>query len=177
MATVVDAEVHALAGTGVVFSDYTMSDEAREVIDKKEKIDSEPAAVVAEGEAADSKRKADAGLEPEKKKKKKKSRHSKYDELDEPKTDSDDDDDEDDEKDVDDDKLVVEDEEEDDLAEIDASNIITQGRRTRGKVIDYTKVEAELKKQKETSEKAGDEIEDEDDEDEDDDFKEPEEKK
>lgn len=37
-----------------------------------------------------------------------------------------------------------EDEEEDDLAEIDTSNIITSGRRTRGKVIDYKKTAEQL---------------------------------
>lgn len=110
--------------------------------------------------------KSDTAIEGEpKKKKKKKSRHSRYADLEEPKTDSDD---SDDDKDVDDEKLIVEDGEEveDDLAEIDVGNIITQGRRTRGKVIDYSKVEEELKKE------GGEE-----DEDEDDDFKEKEEKK
>lgn len=42
------------------------------------------------------------------------------------------------------DRLVNEDEEEDDLAEIDTSNIITTGRRTRGKIIDYKKTAKEL---------------------------------
>jgi hypothetical protein len=98
-------------------------------------------------------------------KKKKKSRHSRYADLEEPKTDSDDSDEDKDP--VDDEKLIVEDEEEDDLAEIDVTNIITQGRRTRGKVIDYSKVDEELKQEN----KDGNE----DDEDEDDDFKEKEE--
>lgn len=64
--------------------------------------------------------------------------------------------------DVDDDKLIVEDDEEDDLQEIDTSNIITTGRRTRGKVVDYSKVAEELSKEGKLDE-----------EDEDDEFKEP----
>lgn len=62
---------------------------------------------------------------------------------------------EDDESDLDDAKLdamVDQDEAEDDLAEIDTSNIITTGRRTRGKVIDYKKTAAELEKSKEENE-------------------------
>ncbi|CAI4964880.1 CRE_HP_G0097040.mRNA.1.CDS.1 [Saccharomyces cerevisiae] len=67
-------------------------------------------------------------------------------------------------------------EEEDDLAEIDTSNIITSGRRTRGKVIDYKKTAEELdKKEPSTDSKDdvgyGEKEEDEEDE-EDDDFKE-----
>ena len=67
-------------------------------------------------------------------------------------------------------------EEEDDLAEIDTSNIITSGRRTRGKVIDYKKTAEELdKKESSASSKNNvnhsDKEEDEED-DEDDDFKE-----
>ncbi|QLG71211.1 hypothetical protein HG535_0B02500 [Zygotorulaspora mrakii] len=42
------------------------------------------------------------------------------------------------------DALVGSDEEEEDLAEIDTSNIITAGRRTRGKIIDYKKTAEEL---------------------------------
>ena len=38
------------------------------------------------------------------------------------------------------------DDEDDDLAEIDTTNIITSGRRTRGKVIDYKKAAEELDK-------------------------------
>ncbi|CCD23636.1 Chz1p NDAI_0B06040 [Naumovozyma dairenensis CBS 421] len=41
------------------------------------------------------------------------------------------------------------DEEEDDLAEIDTSNIITGGRRTRGKVIDFKKTAEKLEGKKE----------------------------
>lgn len=89
------------------------------------------------------------------KKKKKKSKR-KYDE---PTPDSDS---SDSEKDVDDDKLVVEDDEEDDLLEIDTANIIVSGRRTRGKVIDYTKVDKELNKGNSAA-TAGDEEEEEDD--------------
>ncbi|AQZ16830.1 CHZ1 (YER030W) [Zygosaccharomyces parabailii] len=40
--------------------------------------------------------------------------------------------------------VAPEDEEEDDLAEIDTSNIITTGRRTRGKIIDYKKTAEQL---------------------------------
>lgn len=43
--------------------------------------------------------------------------------------------------------LNKEDEEEDDLAEIDSSNIIQGGRRTRGKVIDYKKTAEALDKE------------------------------
>ncbi|ODV87598.1 hypothetical protein CANARDRAFT_21544 [[Candida] arabinofermentans NRRL YB-2248] len=84
--------------------------------------------------------------EPKEKKKKRKHSRRKYDDAppaEEAEKDSDDDDDDDD-KDLDDDKLIVEDDEEDDLLEIDASNIITTGRRTRGKVIDYSKVSEKL---------------------------------
>lgn len=68
-------------------------------------------------------------------------------------------------------------EEEDDLAEIDTSNIITTGRRTRGKVIDYKKTAEELDK-KESSACSKNNVnysdkEEDDEDDEDDDFKEP----
>lgn len=59
--------------------------------------------------------------------------------------------DEEEESDLDDAKLdamVDQEEAEDDLAEIDTSNIITGGRRTRGMVIDYKKTAAEMEKQK-----------------------------
>lgn len=59
--------------------------------------------------------------------------------------------DEEEESDLDDAKLdamVDQEEAEDDLAEIDTSNIITGGRRTRGKVIDYKKTAAEMEQQK-----------------------------
>lgn len=67
-------------------------------------------------------------------------------------------------------------EEEDDLAEIDTSNIITSGRRTRGKVIDYKKTAEELDK-KEPSTGSKDDVgygekEEDDEDEEDDDFKE-----
>ncbi|CCF60020.1 hypothetical protein KAFR_0I02410 [Kazachstania africana CBS 2517] len=78
-----------------------------------------------------------------------------------------------DESDLDDEKLDMlignEAEEEDDLAEIDTSNIITGGRRTRGKVIDYKKT-AELLDQGAQKDSSVAE-EEEDDEDEDVDFK------
>ncbi|CEP62935.1 Chz1p LALA0_S06e07294g [Lachancea lanzarotensis] len=80
--------------------------------------------------------------------------------------------------------LSKEDEDDDDLTEIDSTNIITGGRRTRGKVIDYKKTAEVLDKEAgktslpedsedgETSaSKAPEEDEDEDD---DGDFKEPE---
>lgn len=46
------------------------------------------------------------------------------------------------------------DEEEDDLNEIDTSNIITGGRRTRGKIIDYKKAAKELDNEEKGGEKA-----------------------
>lgn len=57
----------------------------------------------------------------------------------------------DDDSDVDDEKLDLLmgndlDDEDDDLAEIDTTNIITTGRRTRGKIIDYKKAAEELDK-------------------------------
>lgn len=70
----------------------------------------------------------------------------------------------DDQSDLDDaklDALVDNDEEEDDLAEIDTSNIIPTGRRTRGKIIDYKKTAAELDNKRD----AGDEKDDEEPED------------
>lgn len=96
---------------------------------------------------------------PEKKKRKHSRR--KYEDL-EPADEKDSEDEEDGDKDVDDDKLVVEDDEEDDLVEIDASNIIATGRRTRGKVIDYSKIEAELEKEEG---KSKEEVEEEDEDD------------
>ncbi|KAL3231419.1 Histone H2AZ-specific chaperone CHZ1 [Nakaseomyces bracarensis] len=54
------------------------------------------------------------------------------------------------------DRLVNEDEEEDDLAEIDTSNIITTGRRTRGKIIDYKKTAKELDEQPKEEEEEDD---------------------
>ncbi|KAI9798698.1 MAG: hypothetical protein M1825_005025 [Sarcosagium campestre] len=56
---------------------------------------------------------------------------------------------------------IAEEEEEEDMAEIDTGNIITSGRRTRGKDIDFAKAAAENK----------DELDD--DEDDDGDFQEP----
>lgn len=94
---------------------------------------------------------------PEKKKRKHSRR--KYEDL-EPADEKDSEEEEGRDKDVDDDKLVVEDDEDDDLVEIDTTNIITTGRRTRGKVIDYSKVEAELEK-----EQGGNSLDDEEEED------------
>lgn len=54
------------------------------------------------------------------------------------------------------------------MEEIDTSNIITGGRRTRGKQIDYEEAERKAKE-------AGDNLDDDDEEDEDDDFEEPDE--
>ncbi|EHN02705.1 Chz1p [Saccharomyces cerevisiae x Saccharomyces kudriavzevii VIN7] len=64
-------------------------------------------------------------------------------------------------------------EEDDDLAEIDTSNIITSGRRTRGKVIDYKKTAEDLDK-KELNANSNDDAKNdgEEDDDEDDDFRE-----
>lgn len=56
---------------------------------------------------------------------------------------------------------TAEEEDEDNMEEIDTDNIITDGRRTRGKAIDFAKA----------AENAGDELDDDDD-DEDDDFEE-----
>ena len=56
--------------------------------------------------------------------------------------------------------MIIDDDVKDDLAEIDTSNIIS-GRRTRGKVVDYSKVSAEIGKDS----TIGDEDEDEDDDD------------
>ena len=55
--------------------------------------------------------------------------------------------------------MTAEEEDEDNMEEIDVDNIINDGRRTRGKTIDFAKA----------AEDAGDAL-DEDDEDEDDDF-------
>lgn len=63
-------------------------------------------------------------------------------------------------------------EEEDDLAEIDTSNIITSGRRTRGKVIDYKKTAEELDKNEATEKSTNETGKDDEEDDEDDDFKE-----
>lgn len=113
---------------------------------------------------SNSKRQAEGGEA----KKEKKRRRRQYDDVpDEPEEEDEDEDDEDDEK--LDAKLEEEgDEEEDDLAEIDTSNIITTGRRTRGKVIDYAKTAAQLDNE---AGKATGAKEDEDDDDAD--FKEP----
>lgn len=57
------------------------------------------------------------------------------------------DDEDDDDEGIDDEALdreVDEEDEEDDLLEIDQSNIITTGRRTRGKVIDFSKAAEKL---------------------------------
>ena len=142
-----------------------------EIEEKKEAVlETAPETVPSIGEKRKNEEAKSATADQDKKKKKKKSRHSRYDTLDEPKTDSDDSDDGND--DIDDEKLIVEDEEEDDLAEIDATNIITQGRRTRGKVIDYSKIQAEMDK-----EQSKGKVDEDEDEEEDDDFKEKEEKK
>ncbi|CCE62977.1 hypothetical protein TPHA_0D03420 [Tetrapisispora phaffii CBS 4417] len=66
--------------------------------------------------------------------------------------------------------ITLEDEFEDDLAEIDTSNIITTGRRTRGKIIDYKKTAEKLDAS--TGKSAALDNENDEDEDEDVDFKE-----
>lgn len=59
------------------------------------------------------------------------------------------------------------------MLEIDESNIITTGRRTRGKVIDFTKAAEELDKERGVvAEEDEEEEEEEEKENEDDDFKE-----
>jgi hypothetical protein len=73
---------------------------------------------------------------------KKKKRRRQYDDL--PKEPKSEDEEEEEEEEGDEDNLG-EDEEEDDLLEIDQSNIITSGRRTRGKVIDFAEAAAKLK--------------------------------
>ena len=59
----------------------------------------------------------------------------------------------------------MDEEDEDSMEEISTENIISDGRRTRGKAIDFAKA----------AETAGDDLDDEDDEDDDDDFEEREE--
>lgn len=59
---------------------------------------------------------------------------------------------------------AAEEEDEDNMEEIDTDNIISDGRRTRGKSIDFAKA----------AEEAGDELDDDDDDEEDDDFEEKE---
>ncbi|KAF6232207.1 hypothetical protein HO173_009590 [Letharia columbiana] len=61
-------------------------------------------------------------------------------------------------------KEEPEEEDEDNMEEIDTDNIISGGRRTRGKSIDFAKA----------AEEAGDELDDDDDDEEDDDFEEKE---
>lgn len=105
--------------------------------------------------------------ESKKDKKKKKSRRRNYDDdlPKENKSDKEDEDDDEDEGDADD--LGADEEaDEDELLEIDESNIITGGRRTRGKVIDFKKASEELAKEN------GDVVEEEEEEEEE--FKEPE---
>ncbi|CUM65983.1 uncharacterized protein PRCAT00003637001 [Priceomyces carsonii] len=75
--------------------------------------------------------------------KKHKRRRRQYDDL--PKESKSDDEDEDDDE--DDDNLGLDDDLDDDLAEIDASNIITSGRRTRGRVIDFQKAAEKLREE------------------------------
>ncbi|SCU88327.1 LANO_0D01772g1_1 [Lachancea nothofagi CBS 11611] len=53
--------------------------------------------------------------------------------------------------------LNKEEEEDDDLAEIDSTNIIQGGRRTRGKVIDYKKTAEALDKEAGKTESSGEE--------------------
>ncbi|KAL7662781.1 Histone H2A.Z-specific chaperone CHZ1 [[Candida] zeylanoides] len=74
---------------------------------------------------------------------KKKKRRRQYDDL--PKEPKSEDEEEEEEEEEGDEDNLGEDEEEDDLLEIDQSNIITSGRRTRGKVIDFAEAAAKLK--------------------------------
>lgn len=100
--------------------------------------------VATEVKAAETSKRA-AEEPPKEKKDKKKKRRRNYDDV--PPAEDEKSSEEEEEDDVDDDKLVVEDDEEDDLQEIDTENIITTGRRTRGKVVDYAKVAEELQKE------------------------------
>lgn len=84
-------------------------------------------------------------VESEKKDGKKKKRRRQYDDDLPKETKSDDDDDESDEGDGE--NLDEEAGDEDELLEIDTSNIITGGRRTRGKVIDFKKAAEELERE------------------------------
>lgn len=98
----------------------------------------EPEASDAAAEVAKVAEKRATSDQPDSKKKK---RRRQYDDLPkEPKSE----DEEEEGEDGDEDNLGEE-EEEDDLLEIDQSNIITSGRRTRGKVIDFAEAAAKLK--------------------------------
>lgn len=99
----------------------------------------EPEASDAAAEPAKVAEKRASSDQPDSKKKK---RRRQYDDL--PKEPKSEDDEEEEEEDGDEDNLGEE-EEEDDLLEIDLSNIITSGRRTRGKVIDFAEAAAKLK--------------------------------
>lgn len=59
----------------------------------------------------------------------------------------DEEDEDDDGDDINDELADLDDEDDDDLAEIDPANIIPSGRRTRGKVIDFTKAAEKLKEE------------------------------
>lgn len=87
------------------------------------------------------------------KKHKKKRRRQYEDEAPKEKSEDEEEDDEDDD-DVNDELLDLEDDD-DDLAEIDTANIIAGGRRTRGKVIDFTKAAEKLKEEGKIEEEEG----------------------
>ncbi|KAH3679667.1 hypothetical protein WICMUC_000807 [Wickerhamomyces mucosus] len=103
------------------------------------------------------------------KKDKTKRRRRQYDDVPTEK-DEKDEEDEDEEDEEDDAKLDAkleedddEEEEDDDLAEIDASNIITTGRRTRGKVVDFKQAAEKLDQEgKEGNNEGGDDEEEDD---------------
>lgn len=111
-------------------SSIEMSEEVKETKEEVPSVVEE----VKPAEETELKRKSESG-----EKKEKKRRRRQYDDAPE---------EEEEDEEEDDDKLDAnfedDGEDEDDLAEIDTTNIITTGRRTRGKVIDYTKTAEKL---------------------------------
>lgn len=93
--------------------------------------------------------------------KKKKQRRRQYDnDLPKETKSEDEEDDDEGEEEGNEDNLGLEEGEEDDLLEIDQSNIITSGRRTRGKVIDFTKAAEKLNSEQGTQDDENDEDDD-----------------
>lgn len=129
-------------------SDKEVQETPIETTEATEKVEA-PATETPASEEAPAKESPDTANEELKRKnegepkKEKKRRRRQYDDAPEEEEEEEDDDDEDDDK--LDAKLEEDDDaDEDDLAEIDSSNIITTGRRTRGKVIDYAKTAEKL---------------------------------
>lgn len=120
--------------------------------DKKRTIDEVDASVQDGAEKKPEEAVENDGETPEKLEKKHKKRRRRQYEDEVPKEKSEDEgedeDDEDDDADPINDELAdLDDEDDDDLAEIDPANIIPSGRRTRGKVIDFTKAAEKLKEE------------------------------